>query len=131
MAIAERTAADAPGRAPVPARAHARLRGGGVSLRRGAGSLRAAAGSPAAALALGLGAVIANAAFASGAIALPMEARLQAGIAVLAVATLATLLFSPALRISAGRLGWGGLALLVTFTAFTGLSLAWSIAPDG
>jgi tetratricopeptide (TPR) repeat protein len=86
---------------------------------------------PAAWLAFGLGAVIAYAAFADGAIAQPMEARLQVAIAALALVALAAFLFSPSLRIAAGRLGWTGVVLLALFTIWTGVSFAWSIAPDG
>ena len=87
--------------------------------------------TPAALVALGLGAVVAYAAFADGAIALPMEARLQVAVAALALGTLAALLFGRGVRVGAGTLGWAGLVLLVVLTAFSGLSLAWSIAPDG
>src|SRR4051794_22457138 len=86
---------------------------------------------PALVVALGLGAAIAYAAFADGAIALPMEARLQVGIAGLALLTLAALLFAPGMRAAADPLGWAGLAVLGLFAVFTGLSFAWSIAPDG
>jgi hypothetical protein len=75
--------------------------------------------------------VVVYAAFADGAIALPMEARLQVGVAALALLALAVFLFAPGARIAAGRLGWAGVALLALFTVFTGLSFAWSIAPDG
>jgi hypothetical protein len=86
---------------------------------------------PAAILGLGLAAVVVYAAFADGAIALPMEARLQAGIAALALAALAALLFGRGMRASAPASGWAGLGLLAAFAAFSGLSFAWSIAPDG
>ena len=82
-------------------------------------------------LAVGLGMVTAYAAFADGAIALPMEARLQVGIAALALAAAGALLFGRGLRAAAGRSGWLALSLLVVFAAYTGLSFAWSIAPDG
>src|SRR4051794_21932700 len=113
MAIAERPRADARPRMPAP-----RLRD-----VRGI----AAAGWPA----LGLGAVVAYAAFADGAIALPMEARLQVAIAALALFALAAFLFAPAMRAAADRLGWAGLAVLTALAIYTGLSFAWSIAPDG
>src|SRR3954469_5815425 len=88
-------------------------------------------GSAAAWLALGLGAVIVYAAFADGAIALPMEARLQVGVAALALLAFGALLFGRGVRASSTTAGWTGLALLVAFAAYSGLSLAWSIAPDG
>ncbi|MEA2483157.1 MAG: hypothetical protein QOC55_1104, partial [Thermoleophilaceae bacterium] len=86
---------------------------------------------PAAGIALGLGAAITYAAFASGAIVLPAEARLQVGVAALALLALGALLFGRGMRVSSTRAGWAGLALLVLFTVYTGLSFAWSIAPDG
>jgi tetratricopeptide (TPR) repeat protein len=113
MVIAERPRADARQRMPAP-----RMR-----------AVRdiAAAGW----LALGLGAVVAYAAFADGAIALPMEARLQVAIAALALFALAAFLFAPAMRVASDRFGWAGLAVLTALAIFTGLSFAWSIAPDG
>jgi hypothetical protein len=86
--------------------------------------------SPAALLALGLGALVAYAAFASGAIELPMEARLEVGISVLSLLSFAALLFGRGMRISTSTTGWVGLALLTAFAAWTGASMAWSIAPD-
>jgi hypothetical protein len=118
MAVAEGTSAEAPaGMQPLRAR---RMR-----------ALAGALGSPAALVALGLAAAIAYAAFADGAIAEPMEARLQVGVAALAVVALAAFLFAPGVRAAADRLGWAGLALLVLLAVFTGISFAWSIAPDG
>ena len=113
MAIAQRTRVDAPARPRAP-------------------RVRAAAQIPAAGwVALALGAAVVYAAFADGAIALPMEARLQAGVAALALLALAVFLFAPGARIAAGRLGWAGVVLLALFAVFSGLSFAWSIAPDG
>jgi hypothetical protein len=87
--------------------------------------------TPAALVALCLGAVVVYAAFADGAIALPMEARLQVGIATVALLALGALLFGRGMRVSAPASGWLGFTLVILFTAFTGLSFAWSIAPDG
>src|SRR3954452_21654774 len=87
--------------------------------------------TPAGWIGIGLAAAVAYAAFADGAIALPMEARLQVGIAGLALLTLAALLFAPATRAAADPLAWAGLVTLGVFAVFTGLSFAWSIAPDG
>jgi hypothetical protein len=81
--------------------------------------------------ALGLGAAVAYAAFADGAIALPNEARLQVGVAALALFAVCALLFAPGMRIAAPAAGWAGLVALALFTVWTGVSLAWSIAPDG
>src|SRR3954470_21322910 len=82
-------------------------------------------------LGIGLGAALVYAAFADGAIALPMEARLQVGVAALALLAFGALLFGRGVRASSTTAGWTGLALLVAFAAYSGLSLAWSIAPDG
>src|SRR3954447_2426741 len=80
---------------------------------------------------LGLAATVIYAAFADGAIALPMEARLQVGIAALTLLAIAALLFGRGMRASSTTSGWAGLALLLGFAAYSGLSLSWSIAPDG
>jgi hypothetical protein len=90
----------------------------------------AEARSPAALTALGLGASVAYAAFASGAIELPMEARLQVGIAALSLLSFAALLFAAPMRVSASTTGWAGLGLLALLATWTGASMAWSIAPD-
>ena len=68
--------------------------------------------------------------FASGAIGIPQESRLQIGVAVLAFAALAALLFGRDLRMAGGSLAVPGIALLAGFAAWSGLSIAWSIAPD-
>ncbi|HWH43606.1 MAG TPA: O-antigen ligase family protein [Thermoleophilaceae bacterium] len=85
--------------------------------------------SPAALCAALLVAVL-YAATASGATALPAEARLQVVIAALAVAALAGLVFGRSLRAAAAPMAWAGLGLLAAYAAFAGLSLAWSVAPD-
>ncbi|MEA2493084.1 MAG: hypothetical protein QOJ29_995 [Thermoleophilaceae bacterium] len=82
-------------------------------------------------VAVGLAAVVAYSAFADGAIALPMEARLQVGIAALALLVAAALLFGRGVRVSTATTGWAGLIALLAFAIFTGLSLGWSVAPDG
>jgi O-Antigen ligase len=123
MAIAERTGAES--------RARARAADPRVATDPPDRPVRAQLRDPAALVAIGLAIVVAYAAFADGAIALPMEARLQVGVAALALAALAAFLFAPTIRIGADRLGWAGLALLAVFTIFTGVSLAWSVAPDG
>src|SRR4051812_22904648 len=86
---------------------------------------------PASWVGLGLAATVVYAAFGDGAIALPMEARLQVGIAALTLLAIAALLFGRGMRASSTTSGWAGLALLLGFAAYSGLSLAWSIAPDG
>lgn len=68
--------------------------------------------------------------FASGAIGVPEETRLQIGVAVIALATLAVLSFGTGLRVAPAPLAGAGLALLAGFAAWSGLSGAWSVAPD-
>ena len=102
-----------------------------VRLRRPSPAALHAARTPAALCALGLSAVVAYAAFASGAIALPNEARLQVAVAVLALFTLGCVLFAPRMRMSAPVAAWTGLGLLALFAVWNGITMAWSIAPDG
>src|SRR5690242_8951202 len=84
----------------------------------------------AAALGAGLAIAVVYAMFASGAIDIPQETRLQVGIALLSLAALGALLFGRGLRI-AGVPGAGiGIALLAGFAAWTALSITWSISPD-
>src|SRR5438067_13513351 len=80
--------------------------------------------------ALGLGAAVAYAPFADGAIELPNEARLQVGVAALALLALAAWSFAARTRVAAPWAGWAALAALALFTVWTGVSFAWSIAPD-
>ncbi len=88
--------------------------------------------APAAPAALGVGLAVAvlYAMFANGAIGIPQESKLQIGVAALAFASLAALLYGRGLRMAGGRLALPGIALLAGFAAWSGLSIAWSIAPD-
>jgi O-antigen ligase/polysaccharide polymerase Wzy-like membrane protein len=70
------------------------------------------------------------AAFASGSATLPGESRLQVFIAAVSIATVAALLFGRSLRATAHPGAYAGLALLLGFALWGGLSLIWSIAPD-
>src|SRR4051812_42538490 len=87
--------------------------------------------SPPALAGSALVAALAYAAFADGSIALPMEARLQVALAAVALFALGAFLFGRGVRASSNGAGWTGLALLLVFAAYCGLSFAWSIAPDG
>jgi O-antigen ligase len=69
-------------------------------------------------------------AFAGGAVSLPEETWLQAGIVVLAVAAAVAWLGPGALRPAASPWALLGLGLLVAFAVWTGASLLWSVAPD-
>ena len=82
------------------------------------------------ALGAALGAAVLYAMFAEGAIGIPQESALQVGVAAIALATLAGLLFGRGLRVRPAPLALAGLALLAGFAVWSGLSIAWSIAPD-
>src|SRR3954451_7947955 len=62
------------------------------------------------------------AAFANGAIGIPDETRLQVGIDVFAILTIATLLFGRSLKASARPSAYAGLALLGAFAAWCSIS---------
>jgi len=68
--------------------------------------------------------------FAEGAIGIPEESVVQIGVAAIALVTLAALLFGRGLRASPAPMALAGLAMLAGFAAWSGLSIAWSIAPD-
>src|SRR5688572_1680544 len=70
------------------------------------------------------------AAFAGGAVRLPEETWLQAGLALLAVLTAAAWLGPGSLRPAASPYAIAGLVVLVIFAAWTGASLLWSVTPD-
>src|SRR5438874_1361690 len=82
------------------------------------------------ALLLALVAACAYAAFAHGAVAIPEETRLQVGLAALSVAAAACWLGWRGLSLSASRTAWWGVGLLVGFAAWCALSLLWSVMPD-
>ncbi len=88
-------------------------------------------GTPSAAL-LGLALLVAvlYAAFAHGSIGIPEESRLQVGVAVISLATLAGLLYGSGLRLAASPAAGWGVALLVAFAGWAALSITWSVAPD-
>src|SRR5881628_1941901 len=66
------------------------------------------------------------AAFAHGAVDEPQEARLQVGLAALALVAAAWALGRGGVRVHAPRAAWWGLALLAAFGAWCALTLAWS-----
>ena len=76
----------------------------------------------------------AYAAFARGAVDDPGEARLQVGLALIALWAAGAWLMTgppPAVRLRAAPAGWWGLGLLAAFAAFTAVTLFWSVAPGG
>jgi hypothetical protein len=70
------------------------------------------------------------AAFSHGAVQSAAEARLQVAVAAVAAIAGGAWLWSGALRVSAPRMAWVGVGLLAAFTLWSGLSVAWSVAPD-
>jgi tetratricopeptide (TPR) repeat protein len=72
---------------------------------------------------------ITYAAFAAGATGVADESRVQIGLAGLAVLTAACALWGSSLRATAPALAWGGVASLALFAAWSGITLAWSVAP--
>jgi hypothetical protein len=85
---------------------------------------------PASALVGALLAVIAFAAFAHGATHVRSEGPLQAGVALLVVIAAAVWLWHGRLPLAAPATAWAGLALLAALVVWTGITLAWSVAPD-
>ena len=82
------------------------------------------------AIGIALLALILYAAFEHGGVALPADARVEVGVAVVAVAAAAGWLWSRTLRISAPKGGAVGLLLLTAFACWSAVTLVWSIAPD-
>jgi hypothetical protein len=87
---------------------------------------------PTAAIVLLAGLLVAAAwaAFAGGAVRMPQETWLQAGLVVLATVAAAAWLGTGALRPGAHPLAIAGLLVLVLFAVWTGVSLTWSVTPD-
>ncbi len=75
-------------------------------------------------------AAIAFAAFAHGATAPSDEGPLQAGLAAAAAGLAASVLIGRGLVPRAAPLAWAGIAALTGFAVWSGISLAWSVAPD-
>jgi len=100
--------------------------------RDGLGARARAEATPGAPAALGVALAVAvlYAMFASGAIGIPEESRLQIGVGAVAFGALAALLFGRGLHVTPTPLALAGVALLAGFAAWSGLSIAWSIAPD-
>lgn len=82
------------------------------------------------ALLAALVAALAYAAFAAGAARQPGEALLEVALAVLALVAVAALLYDERWRARAPRPAWIAVGALAAFAAWSGITLAWSIAPD-
>ncbi len=74
--------------------------------------------------------VILYAAFAHGAVRESDDAQIQVALALLAAFAAAAWLWTGALRLAAPRFAIAGLALLTAFAVWSGITLAWSVAPD-
>jgi hypothetical protein len=83
-----------------------------------------------AALAIGLLLICLYAAFDHGAVGPAGEERLQLAISVIAAVAWVTWLWTGRLRVDAPRTVWGAVALLGAFALWSGVTLAWSVAPD-
>ena len=81
-------------------------------------------------LGVALASLAAWALFTEGATSLEDEAALQIALCAIALITLASLLFSPRVRLRAPARALAGLVLLVMFAAWSGWSIDWSVAPD-
>ena len=70
------------------------------------------------------------AAFDHGAVALSVDARLEVGVAVIALFAASAWLVSGTIRVSASRAAVAGAALLAVFACWCGVTVVWSVAPD-
>ena len=70
------------------------------------------------------------AAFDHGAGGVSAAARLQTAVCLLAAAATAAWLWTGGIRLAAPRLAATGIALLLAFAVWNGITLAWSVAPD-
>jgi len=85
---------------------------------------------PGNALVIALVAACTYAVFAHGGVGLPIEARLQIGVALVAVGAATGWLFSRTLSLRAPAEAWIGVGLLAGFAVWCGITLLWSVAPD-
>jgi hypothetical protein len=85
---------------------------------------------PATVLALALLAACLYAAFAHGSVAPAPAEHLQLALTVVAAASAAAWLWNAKLVLRAPAQAWAGLALLIGFAIWSGLSLLWSVSPD-
>jgi hypothetical protein len=82
------------------------------------------------ALLVALIAVIVAASFWGDSTDIPDETRLQLGLVLITGAIAAAWLYGGAIRLEASPVAWAGVGLLAAFAAWTGASMAWSVAPD-
>ena len=101
-----------------------------VATRVGALAARRRTPHPGTALVFALVAACTYAVFAHGAVGVPAEPRLQAGIALVGVGAAVGWLFSRSLTLRAPVEAWIGVGLLAGFAIWCGITLLWSVAPD-
>ena len=101
-----------------------------VATRVGVRSARSRIPRPGNALVIALVAACTYAVFAHGGVGLPIEARLQIGVAFVAVGGATGWLFSRTLSLRAPAEAWIGVGLLAGFAVWCGITLLWSVAPD-
>jgi O-Antigen ligase len=104
---------------------------GSAIIRSGTPGARAGAGSRApAALGVALLLICLYAAFDHGAVGPAGEERLQLALSAVAAPAMALWLWGGALRLSAPGIVWIAVGLLAAFALWSGVTLAWSVAPD-
>ncbi len=104
---------------------------GSATIRSGTAGARAGVASRApAALAVALLLICLYAAFDHGAVGPAGDERLQLALSVVAAPAMAVWLWGGALRLSAPGIVWSAVALLAAFALWSGVTLAWSVAPD-
>lgn len=98
---------------------------------RGVSGVRVRPVAPGAALVIALLAAVGYAVFDHGATSYPAEARVQVVLAAVALAACTIGLWSDRAAIVAPATAWAGLLALSLFAVWSGVSLAWSVAPEG
>jgi hypothetical protein len=101
-----------------------------VATRVGVRQARSRRPSPGTALLVALVAACTYAVFAHGAVGLPVEPRLQIGVAFVSIGAAVGWLFSRSLSLRAPTEAWVGVGLLAAFAVWCGITLVWSVAPD-
>jgi O-antigen ligase len=101
-----------------------------VAERVGVRQARSRRPHPGTALVVALVAACTYAVFAHGAAGLPVEPRLQIGVAFVAIGAAVGWLFSRTLSVRAPLEAWIGVGLLAGFAVWCAVTLLWSVAPD-
>jgi O-antigen ligase len=101
-----------------------------VAERVGVRQARSRRPHPGTALVVALVAACTYAVFAHGAAGLPLEPRLQIGVAFVSIGAAVGWLFSRTLSVRAPAEAWIGVGLLAGFAVWCAVTLLWSVAPD-